>query len=204
MAVMGLYEGLPEPKTEVARQARYDFEREYERQISNIRESITLSILVAGPGTSGTVAASQRTQIFDQLTKLGHRTFYTDDLSSGESPLPERIREYVRAGLVDSVIVLLADAPGFQAEDEEHLEYLHQSARCLLLAPLEFKSEYSALPSVRELDDAHGCVYWFAEEELADGAVITKAVARVEALRRIRYRLIAPPAERDEPSHRVA
>lgn len=187
---MGLFEGLPEPKTETARQARYDFEREFGEQIAKIHGSVSLCVLVGGPGGDGSSARDTRIRILERLSELGHNTVFSEHLKPGDGEhVSEWTKRYLSANLADAIVLLVNGAPGESGEDLDFVDYIDVSSRCLLLAPLRYKDDYSALGPVRTLDERYGGVYWYSEEEMERDAVVTRAVARVEALRQIHYRL---------------
>ena len=181
---------LPKPKTEAARQARRDFDRQFEEEEKK-EQQIAFNILVWGmsPDRDDPIA-QKRKDIGIQLLEDGHNAMFSEDLShlSHDPDLSETSKEFKQANAADLIIVLVEDSPGALAEVCDFCARPDLASKVYVMAPDSYKTSYAGQGALKELDEGYGGVYWYREEEVNACQVLTQACKRVKARRSMAYR----------------
>ena len=181
---------LPEPKTEVARQARKRFERQVEEQ-QNKEQQIAFNILVWGMSPNRDVPMAQkRKDIGSQLIEDGHNAMFSEDLSSlSQDPdLSETSREFAQANAADLIIVLIEDSPDALAEVCDFCARPDLAPKVYIMVPDSYKTGYAGQGALKELDEGYGSVHWYRQEDVDACRILTQTCKRVKARRSMAYR----------------
>ena len=181
---------LSEPKTEAAKQARKNFERQLNEQQQKERQ-IAFSILVWGmsPEKNDPIA-KKRKDIGEQLLDDGHNAMFSEDLTnlSNDRDRSEKSNEFAQAKAADLVIILVENSPGALAEACDFCNHPDLAPKIYVMAPDSYKTGYAGQGSLQELDEGYGGVYWYQEGEVEACHLLTQASKRVKARRSMAYR----------------
>lgn len=175
----------PKGRTAEARRKSERFRAKYEKAVTAELRSVHLTILVWGPNpTSNTPAAQKRRDIREKLLELGHDAMFSEDLPVSDKTMSTKWQEFVQASLVD-LIILLAETPGSIAEAHDFCNNPKVALNMFVICARQYQDGYGPQGALRLLDEGYGGVYWYADGEIENCTVLTKAVARVEARRQI-------------------
>ena len=181
---------LPEPKTEAAKQARKNFERQLKEQQQKELQ-IAFSILVWGmsPEKNDPIA-KKRKDIGEQLLEDGHNAMFSEDLTnlSNDRDRSEKSNEFAQAKAADLVIILVEDSSGALAEACDFCNHPDLAPKIYVMAPDSYKTGYAGQGALQELDEGYGGVYWYQEGEVEACHLLTQASKRVKARRSMAYR----------------
>lgn len=151
-----------------------------------------LRILVWGPGNVVTDAPGQerkkavvlkRIQIRDELINAGHAATFSEHWPTTQPNVSIKLWEYTQAQTAHLIILLIEESPGGQGEMHDFSVYEELVRKLLVMFPLRYQTNYSALSVGRLLDLAYGSVYWYADNEIEDCQVLAQALKRAAALR---------------------
>ena len=181
---------LSEPKTEAAKQARKNFERQLNEQQQKERQ-IAFSILVWGmsPEKNDPIA-KKRKDIGEQLLDDGHNAMFSEDLTnlSNDRDRSEKSNEFAQAKAADLVIILVENSPGALAEASDFCNHPDLAPKIYVMAPDSYKTGYAGQGALQELDEGYGGVYWYQEGEVEACHLLAQASKRVKARRSMAYR----------------
>jgi len=181
---------LPEPKTEAAKQARKNFERQLKEQ-ERQEQQIAFSILIWGmsPEKNDPIV-KKRKEIRKQLLEDGHNASFSEDLTnlSNDRDRSEKSNEVAQANAADLVIILIEDSPGALAEACDFCNHPDLAPKIYVMAPNSYKTGYAGQGALQELDEGYGGVYWYQEGEVEACHLLTQASKRVKARRSMAYR----------------
>ncbi|MYB69514.1 MAG: hypothetical protein F4X75_13565 [Gemmatimonadetes bacterium] len=181
---------LPEPKTEAAKQARKNFERQLKEQ-ERQEQQIAFSILIWGmsPEKNDPIV-KKRKDIGTQLLEDGHNAMFSEDLTnlSNDRDRSEKSNEFAQANAADLVIILIEDSPSALAEACDFCNHPDLAPKIYVMAPNSYKTGYAGQGALQELDEGYGGVYWYQEGEVEACHLLTQASKRVKARRSMAYR----------------
>lgn len=178
----------PKPLTPEAEQELLRFQAAYE---SNVRSAkrVALSILVWGPSPDRDCpAARKRKEIRDALRELGHNAMFSEDIQTKDKDISAKSKEFAQARAADLILLLLEDSTGAVAEAHDFCNDAIIAPKMFVLIPRRFKKGYSGSGALKDLEDAHGGVFWYGDKDLELCNVCSRAVRRAEALRQMRAR----------------
>ena len=181
---------LPEPKTEAAKTARINFERQLREQQEKERQ-IAFSILVWGMSPEkNDLIANKRKDIKEQLLEDGHNAMFSEELTSlgDDLGLSEKSKEFAQANTADLVIILIEDSPGALAEACDFCNHPDLAPKIYVMAPDSYKEGYPGQGALKELDEGYGGVYWYQQGDVEACFLLTQASRRVRARRSMAYR----------------
>jgi hypothetical protein len=178
---------LPPPRTAAAERELARFRAAYERNLQRLQE-IALSILVWGPAPeSGTPVARKRREIRDTLICQGHNAMFSEELAGDGGRASMKSRELAQARAAHLVLILYGDSPGAIAETHDFCAHPEIAPKVLVIIPRKFKTGYAGRGALRDLELAHGGVFWYTDRDLDVCNVCTRAVVRAQALRNLRF-----------------
>ena len=153
-------------------------------------KQVPLSILVWGQDpTRNTDLARKRTDIRLALENDGHNAMFSEDITSKLDPaLSEKSKEFIEAICADFTVILIEDAPGASSEAHDFCNHPKIAPWCLVAVPNKYKTGYSANGAIKDLEDAHNGVFWYDPADITDCHLLTRVVAKADALRQIRIR----------------
>lgn len=172
-------------------QGRIEWDRflEVYKAILKRAENISLSILVWGPDPQGdSPVSTKRKEIREELIKLGHNAMFSESIPKDESGVSEKSKEFAQALAVHLIIILVEDSPGALAEAHDFCNHPEIAPKVYVLIPRRYRKGYSARGAIKDLEDAHGGVFWYADGDLLQCNVCSHALRRAEALRQLRFR----------------
>ncbi|MXX39584.1 MAG: hypothetical protein F4Z85_16265, partial [Gemmatimonadetes bacterium] len=173
---------LPEPKTEAAKQARKNFERQLKEQ-ERQEQQIAFSILIWGmsPEKNDPIV-KKRKDIGTQLLEDGHNAMFSEDLTnlSNDRDRSEKSNEFAQANAADLVIILIEDSPSALAEACDFCNHPDLAPKIYVMAPNSYKTGYAGQGALQELDEGYGGVYWYQEGEVEACHLLTQASKRVK------------------------
>lgn len=185
---------VPEGLTEAARRERQRFNVACEALLKEVRK-LSLSILVWGPNPqSESVIARKRNAIRDELKALGHNAMFSEELTPQVQGLSEKSKEFAQATVAHLVIILVEGSPGALAETHDFCNHPDIAPKVYVMVPTQYREGYSAKGAIKDLEDAHGGVYWYREDDVRSCNLLTQAVKRAEARRNILYRAGGSPS----------
>jgi hypothetical protein len=180
-----------EPPEGLTPQGRKEWERFLAVYSANLKraESISLSILVWGPDPQrDSPVSNKRKEIRDELNRLGHNAMFSENIPKDKSGISEKSKEFAEALAAHLIIILVEDSPGALAEAHDFCNHPDIAAKVLILVPRRYKKGYSARGAIKDLEDAHGGVVWYADGDLLVCKVCAHALRRAAALRHLRFR----------------
>lgn len=180
----------PIPLTEEAQKERERFLSEVSKQVERTRK-ISLTVLIWGPSENAdNPVAVKRVNIRNHLRGIGHHALSSEEISDKDffKGLSEKSKEFLEVESAHVVIVLLESSPGALAEAHDFCNHPDLAEKFYVMIPRQYKDGYSGRGAIKDLDDAFGGVYWYAEGEIESCRVLEKAVNRVEARRNMIYR----------------
>ena len=179
---------LPNPLTPEAKREQERFLAAYNANLERAK-CIALSILIWGPDpTHDSPVSRKRSEIRDRLIKWGHNAMFSEDIESNLIDLSEKSKEHAQALAAHLILILIEDSPGALAEAHDFCNDPEIAQKVFVLAPRRYKAGYSGKGALKDLNDAHGGVYWYTDNDLSVCQVCKAAVARAEALRQLRLR----------------
>jgi hypothetical protein len=153
-------------------------------------KKVPLSILVWGQDpTRDTDIARKRSDIRLALENEGHNAMFSENITSRLDPaLSEKSKEFIEAISADFTVILIEDSPGASAEVHDFCNHPKIAPWCLVAVPNKYRAGYSANGAIKDLEDAHNGVFWYDPADITDCHLLTKVVAKAEALRQMRIR----------------
>jgi hypothetical protein len=184
---------LPPARTPAAEQELARFTAAYERNLRRL-DDIALSILVWGPAPdSDTPVGMKRREIRDALVRQGHNAMFSEDLPGMAGPASWKSRELAQARAAHLVVILYGDSPGSIAEAHDFCAHHEIAPKVMVIIPRKFRTGYAGRGAIRDLEQAHGGVFWYTERDLSVCNVCRRALVRAQALRSLRFHGGAAP-----------
>jgi hypothetical protein len=174
--------------TPAAEKERARFIAAFEANLRNV-QSISLSILVWGADpTRDSIVARKRREIRDTLIGLGHNAMFSEDISQVQPHLSLKSLEFAQVQAAHLIVILVEDSPGAMAEAHDFCNHPDIAPKVCVLIPRKYKRGYSAQGAIKDLENAHGGVFWYSDQDLSVCRVCSKVVNRAQALRHLRFR----------------
>ena len=162
-------------------------------------ESVSLTVMVWGPGITRTTAvAVKRREIKDALLECGHNPMFSEDISGKDDPLSKELpgvegftlKETYQAYNAHFVVMLL-DKGDLTSGVKAELDICANpeiASKVFVLAPAHLKGGFVHTVAIAPIEGGNGAVEWYTDDELAKCSVLTMAVHRVEQKREIYVR----------------
>jgi hypothetical protein len=182
-----------------AQKERERFLSSYNTSLRADWESVSLTVMVWGPGISRTTPiAEKRRQIKEALAELGHNPMFSEDINGKDDPLSKELpgvegfilKETYQAYNAHFVVMLLDTdnlTPGVRTE-LEICANPHIASKVFILAPAHLKGGFVHTVAIAPIEGGNGAVEWYTDDELVICNVLTKALHRVEQKREIYVR----------------
>ena len=178
---------LAPPRTPAAERELARFRASYDHHLRQL-DRISLSILVWGPSPeSDTPVARKRREIRDRLRRRGHNAMFSEELPGPVGRTSLKSLELAQARAVHLVVVLYGDSPGAVAETHDFCAHPDVAPKVLVIIPRELKDGYAGRGAIRDLQRAHGGVFWYTAQDLSECRVCRRALVRAQALRNLRF-----------------
>jgi hypothetical protein len=173
---------LPEPITSEADQELADLMKLLDQRLQSIT-CIPFKILVWGPALrSETAIARKRRDIYEELRKKGHKTYYSEQFPR-KPGISQRIFQEEQGRLVDLIILLVGSGTdGSIGEMHDFCDHPDLAPKILLLVSIELQDGYDGAGILWEYDNG-GTVKlkWYQPEEMQVCNVLSKAIDFVAA-----------------------
>lgn len=178
---------IPVGLTPEAEKERARFMAAYHSNLRRIKQ-VALSILIWGPDPKrDSPVARKRKELKDLLLADGHNAMFSEELASENEQLSDKSLEFAQALAAHLIFVLVEDSPGAVAEAHDFCNHPEIASKICVLIPKRYKRGYSAKGAIKNLEDAHGGVFWYSDADLAQCHVCTRAIKRANGLRQLHW-----------------
>jgi hypothetical protein len=178
-------DGRPKALTPTGRQALARFTAAVQKEAEALK-GISLNVLIWGQAPDrDTAPARKRRDIAAALEEAGHNAIMPERLAIPGCPDALVAVELAEAKHADCIVALLEGSPGALCEVHDFGCVAGVGEKLIVFAPACYREGYSGLGLLRDLHEARGAVYWYEPEDLDVCRVLTIALNRVAALRRL-------------------
>ncbi len=164
------------------------FKPKYE-SFQNAVKQVPLAILVWGPGASAGDLYRKRLQIRDELRRLGHAAFFSEDLvNSAPDSLSQKGIEFLQAQAADLIVVMQASY-GSVAEVHDFASFRVVNSKMLIFIDQAAKDGYSYQGALAELRALYNNVETYKyPEDIVECHLLTKVIEKVNVYQMVKYR----------------
>ena len=153
-------------------------------KITSAPPSSALRILLWGPCETGGALYNKRAEIRNSLEKLGHKVWFSEDLSSASAHavggLNVTLEEYQHVNSVDYVVCLMS-SPGTIGEVHDFAKKRHFACKMMICVDRQHEDGYSAKGVLRIFEGLNGKLDWFrVPEDLTECHLATRVHQQIQ------------------------
>ncbi|GCF10546.1 hypothetical protein [Dictyobacter arantiisoli] len=176
-----------------AQQRLQRFKTEYKQSLRDDIEAIALAVVVWGPGVDvESPAAQKRWDIKEALAEKGHAPVFSEELDdeedlqdlieTGEGLLLKALHQAKNA---DFLILLLDDRAMGVITELSICTRRDIAAKTFVMVPESFQKDFTYTAAITMIQGGNGAIQFYTYTDLERCYVLTAAVKRVEARRRL-------------------
>jgi len=175
-----------------AQQRLQRFKIDYNQSLRDDLEAVALAVIIWGPGTDvDSPAAQKRWDIREALAEKGHAPVFSEELDdedlqdlleSGEGLLLKALHQAKNA---DFLILLLDERATGVITELNICTRRDIAAKAFVMVPKSFQDGFTYKAAITMIEGGNGAVQWYTYTDLEQCYVLTAAVKRVEARRRL-------------------